>query len=107
MPGRTLVEIRQELLRLQARLHKQKPRNEKQREELAKYPVYWAESSEDEDDLFMPSIKVKSATSSKGKSVAPSKGKSVALVDEDSEDDFMPSNKGKSVARWKGKNKAM
>jgi hypothetical protein len=92
---------------LQAGLHKQKPRNAWEREQLAKWSVTWAESSKDSDDDFMPRRKCKSVASSKGKCVAPSKGKSVAPVDDDFEDDFMPSNKGKSVARWKGKNKAM
>jgi hypothetical protein len=50
MSGRSSVEIRQELLRLQARLPKQKPRNAKERQYLAKYPDIWAESS----DVYFP-----------------------------------------------------
>jgi hypothetical protein len=35
MPGQTPVEIRQELLRLQARIHKKIPKDEKRQEEFA------------------------------------------------------------------------
>ena len=49
-------------------------------------PCLWCDESEDDDDIFMPSSKGKSAASSKGKSVAP--------PSIDSDDDFMPSSKG-------------
>ena len=41
-------------------------------------PYSWAEESEDDDDIFMPSEASKRAASSKGKGEASSKGKGVA-----------------------------
>ena len=53
------------------------------------------DESEDDDDIFKPSSKGKSANSSKGKSAAP------PVVDSD--DDFEPSTKSKKAASSKGK----
>ena len=43
---------------------------------LVDHPCSWAEESEDDDDIFMPSITTKKASASKGKGAASSKGKS-------------------------------
>jgi hypothetical protein len=69
----------------------------------AMMPCLWCDESEDDDDIFMPSSKGKSAASSKGKSAASSKGKSAAPPSIYSDDDFMPRSKGKSAASSKGK----
>jgi hypothetical protein len=106
MPGRTPVEIRQELLRLQVRLHKQKPRNEKEREDLAKHLKTWEESSEDSDDVYTPMSKARSDSFVKGNRDATSKGKTAEQADVDSDDDFMPSSKDKRAASAKGKRAA-
>jgi hypothetical protein len=77
MPGRIPVEIRQELPRLQERLHKKKPR----KENILQTTLSWVELSEDEYIPFMLSMKVKTAPTSskrKDKSSVPSKGKSTA-----------------------------
>jgi hypothetical protein len=106
MPGRTLVEIRQELLRLQVRLHKQKPRNEKEREDLAKHPKTWEESSEDSDDVYTPRSKARSDSFAKGNRAATSKGKTAEHADVDSDDEFTPRSKARSDALTKGKSKS-
>ena len=64
-----------------------------------KYPERWAAESEDNDDIFEPSSKVKRAASSKGKSSAP------PIVDSD--DDFEPSTKAMKAASSKGKGKGV
>ena len=75
---RTPQEIRQELLRLHERWKKveQRTRDEKFLNWLADHPWSWAEESEDDDDIFMPSITAKKASTSKGKGAASSKDKS-------------------------------
>ena len=77
-PHRTPQEIRQELLRLHERWKKvkQRSRSEKFINWLADNPSSWAEESEDDDDIFMPSITAKRAAASKGKRAASLKGKS-------------------------------
>ena len=95
-PWRTPDELRQELIRMHARWKKQKFWNEAQRESAAKSPFTWIEESEDEDDLFMPSIKAKRASSSKGKGAA----------SKEDDDDFIPSSKAKRAASSTGKKDA-
>jgi hypothetical protein len=98
MPGRTLVEIRQELLRLQARFEKKKPKDEKKQEDFLRHPFTWASSTEDDEEVFTPRSLAKSNEYFKGKSAAS------ACVDSD--DDFMPpSKKGKASSSSKSKKK--
>jgi hypothetical protein len=98
MPGRTPVELRQELLRLQARFEKKKPKDEKEQEEFLRYPYTWASSTEDDEEVFTPRSLAKSNEYFKGKSAAS------ACVDSD--DDFMPpSKKGKASSSSKSKKK--
>ena len=94
-PERTYEEVRIELLRLHARWKKVvEPESETFRRTTEKHPFLWTEDSEDEDDIFMPSLpgsassKSKSSASSKGKSSASSKGKTSAST-EDDDDAFM------------------
>ena len=94
MPARSPREIRYELIRLNSKWKKQTWKDDEERTKLLEYPHLWAEESEDDDDVFMPSSKGKRAASSKGKRAASSKGKSSA------------SSKGKSVASSKGKSAA-
>ena len=65
-PLRTGEEIRQELLRLHARWKKQTFRSESHRRYKEQHPLVWLDESEDDDDVFMPRIKSKRATSSHG-----------------------------------------
>ena len=76
--NRTPQEIRQELLRLHERWKKveQRTSDENFLNWLADHPWSWAEESEDDDDIFMPTIMAKRAASSKGKRAASSKSKS-------------------------------
>ena len=93
-PARTYEEIRKELLRLNERW-KKKGQHIRGGGGV-KHPFLWIDDSEDEDDIFMPSTKDKSTSSSKGKisastkdkSFASSKGKSSAST-EDDDDAFM------------------
>jgi hypothetical protein len=86
-PERTYEEVRKELLRLHGRWKKVvQTKSENFIRTAAEHTYLWTADSEDEDDIFMPSTKAKSTSSSKGKSTASSKGKSTA------------SSKGKSAA---------
>jgi hypothetical protein len=96
MPGRTPVELRREILRLQARFEKKKPKDEKRQEEFARYPFMWASSTEEDKEVFTPR--------SLARSNAFFKGKSAASASVDSDDNFMPpSKKGKPTSSSKGK----
>ena len=77
---RTPREIRQELLRLHERWKKveQSTRDKKFLDWLGDHPSSWVEESEDDDDIFMPSITAKKASASKDKRPASSKGKGAA-----------------------------
>ena len=79
-PSRTWKGVQQELLRLHARWEKKKPtyKTEAHLRYAGSNPSSWAEESEDDDDIFMPSEASKRAASSKGKGEASSKGKGVA-----------------------------
>jgi hypothetical protein len=77
-PLRNFAEIRQELLRLHERWKKQQCKSASFLEWAAKYPHIWIDKSDDEDDIFMPSTKVKSTSSSKGKSTSSLNGKSTS-----------------------------
>jgi len=122
-PSRKSEEIRQELLRINARWTKLKFGCEASRERFIDQPSLWIEESEDEDDIFMPPFekkaraawekeqakKAKKKASSKGKDEASSKGKGEASV-EDDDDDFMPPFGKKPRVVWekeqaKGKGK--
>lgn len=106
-PHRTRQEIRQELLRMHERWKKveQRPVSQAYMERLADNPYLWADTSEDEDDLFMPSTTAKRAALSKGKKAASSKDKSGPSTEDggSEDDDFMPSNTAKRAASSKGK----
>ena len=81
---------------------KQRTRDEKFINWLADHPLSWAEESEDDDDIFMPSITAKRAAASKGKRAVSSKGKSGPSTEaggcEDDDDIFMPSITAKRAA---------
>ena len=79
-PPRTFEEIRKELLRLHGRWQKQLHKSESYLRLAVNNSDLWSVDSEDEDDLFMPSTKVKTTASSKGKSAAST---------EDDDDAFM------------------
>ena len=95
-PPRTFEEIRKELLRLHGRW-KKRGRHLKWG---AEHTFLWTDDSEDEDDVFMPSTKTKTTSSSKDKAkttssskgkdktTSSSKGKSSRST-EDDDDDFM------------------
>ena len=82
-PKRTPEEIRQELLRINARWSKQRFSNEGARQQNITLPWIWIEESEDEDDIFMtPAVGTKwraewdkRLAKKKGKGEASSKGK--------------------------------
>ena len=78
--NRTQQKIRQELLRLHERWKKmeESTRDKKLLDWLGDHPSSWVEESEDDDDIFMPSITAKKASVSKGKRAASSKGKGAA-----------------------------
>ena len=93
-PLRTGKEIREEIVRLHERWKKKQLTYKT--ESMLRYarinPSIWIEESEDEDDIFMPSVtsqraaaaaaaKAKRGASSKGKRDASSKGKGAALAD--------------------------
>ena len=78
MPARSPGEIRYELIRLNSKWKKLIWKDEEEKTYLLENAHLWAEESEDDDDIFMPSSKGKRAASSKGKSAAPSKGKSAS-----------------------------
>jgi hypothetical protein len=79
-----------------------------------KHPALWINDSHKDDDIFMPSTKVKKAASSEGKEAASSKpkgdackGKGPATSKIDDDDDyFMPSTKANKAASTKGKSVA-
>ena len=88
-PPRTFEEIRKELLRLHGRWQKVKLHKSESYIRLArKNSALWLADSEDEDDLFMPSTKVKTTASSKAKSSTSTKGKRSASTEEE-DDAFM------------------
>jgi uncharacterized membrane protein YgcG len=90
-PLRTSAEIRQELLRMHERWKKKCSKSASYPEWATRPPFFWVYESEDEDDIFMPSVLGKSSSSSKGKNTSSSKGKSSS------------SSKGKSSSSSKGK----
>jgi hypothetical protein len=55
-PLRTAAEIRQELLRLQERWKKTCSKSASYPEWATRPPLFWVYKSEDEDDIFMPSV---------------------------------------------------
>ena len=110
-PKRYPQEIRQELLRLQARYEKRvvngKFMNESARMWFSRNPHTWIDESEDEDDIFMPrgalSSKGKSdASSSRSKTASSSRSKSVASP----RSKTPSSSRSKSVASSKSKTDA-
>ena len=75
---------------------------------FADSPSLWAEDTEDDDDVFMPTRTAKRAAASKGKRGATSKGKSAlpSRKSDDDDDAFMPSSTSKRAAASKGKRAA-
>ena len=99
-PSRTIEEIRKELLRLHERWKKQQHKSLSYLRIAAENTCLWTDESDDEDDIFMPSKKAKTTSSSKykakttslskgkEKTTSSSKGKS-SRSKEDDVDDFM------------------